>query len=407
MWNMQNDLQGGNAEGGSNNNNNIQNILRIQQQQQQQQQQGMQQGNMNIESLLQQQMGFQQQYQPGSSSAGMGMRNTLAELQQRMVEQQQQMPKMQVKCDSCDVMLEVVVPRHHPPSMIVRCGNCSILLEVMLKPQEGGNPLLAGGGGGHAQASLANGAGAFGLQQQNFGNNDNMSYLQQNKGLQLGFNRQDMSSGLPFNQYNMLHHQHINFDSMRSPSTNIQDEMRRGQNLSMLYNLTGGLQAKRGMGRFDMEMEGGPRKKSRKRDPNKPKKLSKYNQFVSMEVKRLKAGPEKLSYKEMFKLAAQAWRTSPMNPNSPNYQKDYDGTTDDGQKYVSLAIDTSEDSLQLTFKYLDSVDSSAANLATSSSPLKKEDPPAKTEELVEAKKEDGIVKTEDPGTKDISVNNKE
>ena len=57
MWNMQNDLQGGNAEGGSNNNNNIQNILRIQQQQQQQQQQGMQQGNMNIESLLQQQMG--------------------------------------------------------------------------------------------------------------------------------------------------------------------------------------------------------------------------------------------------------------------------------------------------------------------------------------------------------------
>ena len=163
---------------------------------------------MNIESLLQQQMGFQQQYQPGSSSAGMGMRNTLAELQQQMVEQQQQMPKMQVKCDSCDVMLEVVVPRHHPPSMIVRCGNCSILLEVMLKPQEGGNPLLAGGGGGHAQASLANGAGAFGLQQQNFGNNDNMSYLQQNKGLQLGFNRQDMSSGLPFNQYNMLHRVH-------------------------------------------------------------------------------------------------------------------------------------------------------------------------------------------------------
>jgi hypothetical protein len=280
-------------------------------------------------------------------------------------------PKVKVKCESCGVLLEVVVPQNYPnPTMIVRCGNCSSLLEVLLKNAQ--HPQLQSGAYG-----LPGGLQGMG----GMGQLENMSYLQQSKNpLQrydmsmaalssLGQMQQPGGGGLspspgpsmPFSQYNMLHHPHISFDNMRGPGTDIQ-EMQRHQNIQMLMNYTG-LQSGHKRGLYDdptgMGLHhlqhggvggGGGKPKRRKKDPSRPKKLSLYNKYVSQEVHRLKKSDQKFSYKDMFKIAAASWKTSPMNPKFMGAKN----------KVLELSLKTSleedEDSfIAVELKYVDVV----------------------------------------------------
>lgn len=205
---------------------------------------------LSLESLMQ-----LQQHQAASASGGFP--NDLASL---AALHQPQLPpishKVKVACENCEVLLEVEVPANHPaPSMIVRCGNCSSLLEVMLGGQRAPVP--------QNPALFSNG-------------------------------------GLPFNQYNMLHHQNMNFgfDNVRA-----REEAFAQQQPEHDLSIMMGMRGKRG-----------EKKRRRQKDPNKPKKLSKYNLFVSKEVKRLKSTGKDYPYKEMFRMAAAAWKNSPENP---------------------------------------------------------------------------------------------
>jgi len=252
--------------------------------------------------------------------------------------QQQQQQKVKVKCESCGVLLEVGVPAgHEGTKMIVRCGNCTSLLEVILKTpeqQQQQQQMLAANGG------WAPGSGGFSQV-------DSMAYFQQQQqqkqqASQGGVSMQQLS------QYNMLQHPNLSFENMRSDS--IQEQIQREQNLCMLMSMTTNKGAKRGYpdmmgGAMAMDSAammhlhgagaqvGGRKRTKRAKDPNRPKKLSEYNKFVSREVKRMKQLPNKLSYKEMFKLAAVAWKTSPMNPN-------YKGFT--GPRLFALVLDLQE-----------------------------------------------------------------
>ena len=295
--------------------------------------------NQGIEGLLQDRGfagGLQSLQQLGGASAGTtGGMSTMGlspmTIQKYNLPQQEVQPKVKVKCESCGVLLEVVVPPNHPnPTIIVRCGSCSSLLEVLLN----NNTITASA---QQQQSAAGNGGVYGLPSMGGlpGQLENMSYLQQSKNplnryganMALSPHGQMQNSpgpSVPFNQYNMLHHPHISFENMRGPASDIQ-EMQRNQNILMLRNYTGEMQNnKRGHGHFDAELglhhlrpQGHQGKaKRRKKDPNKPKKLSLYNKYVSQEVHRLKKSDQKFSYKDMFKIAAASWKTSPMNPKN-------------------------------------------------------------------------------------------
>ena len=351
MWNplqsSSQELQGGSAGA-------------LQQHQQQQQSDAAQRRDSDIQSQLlelqqqQQQSLFlqlPQHFQSDPSSMLQGAQLAEAE------------PKVKVKCESCGVLLEVCVPRNHFSStMIVKCGNCESILEVVLGPlQLQSNPSLflhqqqhqlgLGLGLGHPSPS-------FGLQ----GSLDGMSALQQQQ--QQAFQNPPGSGGHPMpglaSQYNMLHHQGIFFESLGHHPTSLEDQARREHSLRALATMTGvrnagmirnaGMAAMNGgeygayplsmgMGMEDPNLhvyhQGPGRKRKQERDPNKPKKLSKYNEFVKMEVARLKESDKSLSHKDMFKMAALRWRTSPMNPKNAAM-----ALGSQGPKLFTLSFDT-------------------------------------------------------------------
>mmetsp|Transcript_4813 Transcript_4813/g.14371 ORF Transcript_4813/g.14371 Transcript_4813/m.14371 type:complete len:352 (-) Transcript_4813:61-1116(-) len=270
-------------------------------------------GGLNTERLVH----LQQQQQAQQSDLNAIMALEMAErsrMSQHLMAQQMQQ-KVKVKCENCHVLLEVSVPPNHPSeTMIVRCGNCSSLLEVVLRPQEA-DP----------------------------GNYE--SLLNQH----LRRYREQGGQMMP-----------VSFDSMRREDVTYEDQLARASQLAML---------KQYAEQQNSEEQGRSRRK-RKKDPSKPKKLSKYNEFVSAEVKRLKQCSENYDNKEMFKIAAANWKHAKENPaNAGKFSSDA-GPSDTmstlghadlaahlaasrGEKLLELTLDCSspEDDVKVSFEF--------------------------------------------------------
>lgn len=361
--------------------------LNFQQQLQSQQQQHQQQQQLQAQ---QQHMQSQQQYMSsgmnnipnmnaysggGSSAGGLNHLNIGG-----MIEAHKS--KVRVKCENCGVLLEVnVPPQQTSPTMVVRCGSCSSLLEVQLKPQAMSQPNLQMNHGGQQlqiPQMLPNGGNSFDLSSMGLpGQMNRMPFqLQQREQQQSvgSYNRNPMynSTSSSLNPYMM---QNSNFQSlgnfgnmqafdslqqygMKSPN-DYQTSARRSQEAAQAVNKGGRSQKPLG-----------GRKGKRKGEEGVRRQPSLYNKFVSKEVERLKVEQPGLNNKEMFKKAASAWKYAPSNPKRvklPPKETDVqpvpsevqasmqNGTgVQDGdkekevEKYLSLAIECKEDSVQMS-----------------------------------------------------------